>query len=109
MSSHAATSALSTLSYNRDELERPASQLFLHNLTGVLEQAIRSTNAQFEDRDVLQRVDVKLLEASPGDCGWDVFSLAYHVDGPLSVVFSSANMIKYLTSKGRVRYAHVFL
>ena len=64
----------------------------------MLETAVRATNAQFEDKNVLERLDVKLLEASPGDCGWDVFSLAYHVDGPLSVVFSSNSMMKYLTS-----------
>ena len=27
-----------------------------------------------------------ILQISPGDCGWDVFSLDYHVDGPISTV-----------------------
>ena len=27
-----------------------------------------------------------MLELSPGDQGWDVFSLHYHVDGPISTV-----------------------
>ena len=26
------------------------------------------------------------LQVSPGDTGWDVFSLDYHVDGPISTV-----------------------
>jgi len=57
-----------------------------HNLSGVLESAIRATNAQFEDEDILNRLDVRLLEQSPGDNGWDVFSLDYHVDGPIGTV-----------------------
>lgn len=44
------------------ELERPASQLFLHNLTGVLEAARRVTNWDPEDAEALERLDVKLME-----------------------------------------------
>ena len=47
---------------------------------------MRATNAQFEAAEILQRLDVRLLELSPGDKGWDVFSLHYHVDGPISTV-----------------------
>lgn len=83
------------------ELERPASQLFVHNLTGQLESAVRATNAQYESRDVLDRLDVRLLETSPGDCGWDVFSLMYRVDGPLKTVFTPENVLQYLTSMRR--------
>jgi len=36
--------------------------LFLHNLTGILETAIRATNAQYDDADILRRLDVRLLE-----------------------------------------------
>ena len=68
------------------DLSKPATSLYLHNLTGVLESAIRATNAQFEDQDILNRLDVKLLEVSQGDKGWDVFSLHYHVDGPIETV-----------------------
>ena len=74
------------------DLSKPATSLYLHNLTGVLESAIRATNAQFDDQDILTRLDVKLLEASQGDKGWDVFSLHYHVDGPIETVSSQ----KYL-------------
>jgi gamma-tubulin complex component 3 len=70
----------------REDLAKPAGSLYLHNLTGILETAIRATNAQFDDSDILKRLDVRLLEVSPGDTGWDVFSLDYHVDGPISTV-----------------------
>ena len=68
------------------DLSKPASTLYLHNLTGILETAIRATNAQYDSSDALKRLDVRLLDLSPGDQGWDVFSLHYHVDGPIGTV-----------------------
>lgn len=79
-----------------DDLAKPASNLYLHNLTGILETAIRATNAQFDDSDILKRLDVRLLEVSPGDKGWDVFSLEYHVDGPIRTVFTPQCMMSLL-------------
>ncbi|XP_076323570.1 gamma-tubulin complex component 3 homolog isoform X1 [Tachypleus tridentatus] len=79
-----------------EELPKSANMLYLHNLSGILESAIRATNAQFESPDILQRLDVRLLEASVGDSGWDVFSLDYHVDGPIGTVFTPQCMNAYL-------------
>lgn len=104
----------------RPELVRAATTLYQHNLTGILETAVRATNAQFDTPEILKRLDVRLLEVlrrdwvqktkmkrrlmvnfstllcitecgsvvqvSPGDTGWDVFSLDYHVEGPISTV-----------------------
>ena len=70
------------------ELSQPATQLYPHNLAGILETAIRGTNTQFEQQDILERLDVRLLEIQPGDTGWDVFSLDYKVNGPIGVVFA---------------------
>ena len=80
------------------ELDKPATELFKHSLTSSLETAIRATNAQFDDADVLERLDVRLLEWAPGDRGWDVFSLHYHVSGggPLSTVFTNQCVLLYL-------------
>ncbi|KAF2985785.1 hypothetical protein EK904_009369 [Melospiza melodia maxima] len=72
----------------KPELARPATTLYQHNLTGILETAVRATNAQFDNPEILKRLDVRLLEVSPGDTGWDVFSLDYHVDGPIATVMS---------------------
>lgn len=33
---------------------------------------------------------------SPGDTGWDVFSLEYHVSGHIRTVFTSECMMMYL-------------
>ena len=70
----------------REHLAKKADTLFLHNLSGILETAVRATNAQYDDVDILKRLDVRLLEVSPGDIGWDVFSLDYRVDGPIKTV-----------------------
>ncbi|KAF9100965.1 Gamma-tubulin complex component 3 [Mortierella sp. GBA35] len=77
-------------------LSQPANTLFRHNLTGTLETAIRSSNAQYDDPDILRRLDVRLLEISPGDSGWDVFSLDYHVDSPVNTILTPAAMHQYL-------------
>ncbi|KAK3848672.1 MAG: Spc98 family-domain-containing protein [Linnemannia gamsii] len=77
-------------------LSQPANTLFRHNLTGTLETAIRSSNAQYDDPDILRRLDVRLLEISPGDSGWDVFSLDYHVDSPVNTILTPVAMHQYL-------------
>lgn len=46
----------------RPELARPATTLYQHNLTGILETAVRATNAQFDNPEILKRLDVRLLE-----------------------------------------------
>ncbi|KAI9495284.1 Spc98 family-domain-containing protein [Zychaea mexicana] len=77
-------------------LNRPANTLFRHNLTGVLETAIRASNAQYDDPEILNRLDVRLLEVSANDLGWDVFTLDYHLDSPINTVFSPPAMHQYL-------------
>ena len=79
-----------------EELSAPATSLYPHNLAGILETAIRATNAQFEDQEILDRLDVRLLDVQPGDSGWDVFSLDYKVTGPISAVFGRRTLTRYL-------------
>eukprot|EP00929_Paragymnodinium_shiwhaense_P013237 TRINITY_DN121102_c0_g1_i1.p1 TRINITY_DN121102_c0_g1~~TRINITY_DN121102_c0_g1_i1.p1 ORF type:complete len:982 (+),score=147.43 TRINITY_DN121102_c0_g1_i1:403-2946(+) len=77
------------------ELEKDAKELFRHNLIGLVDMAVRMSNAQFAPADTLQRLDVQILEASSGERGWDVFLLDYAVDSPLHVVFTPAAMAQY--------------
>lgn len=35
------------------------------------------------------------LQVSPGDTGWDVFSLDYHVDGPIATVTQTRRVCTY--------------
>lgn len=71
---------------DRPELRKPASEINSHNLTSILDSAIRSTNAQYEDASILRRLDVRLLEQCPGDTGWDIFSMDYNMEGPIGTV-----------------------
>ena len=78
-----------------DELSESAKNIMRHNLIGIVEGAIRVSNAQFDDPEFIGRLDVKLLEASPGDTGWDIFSLNYKVDLPISTLFTGQIMEKF--------------
>lgn len=79
-----------------EELAQVASSIYRHNLVAQLEGAIRASNAQYDDAEFLNRLDVKLLEASPGEIGWDVFTLEYRVETPLNTVFAVDVQEKYL-------------
>ncbi|CAG9335595.1 unnamed protein product [Blepharisma stoltei] len=79
-----------------DTLKEKAEKIYKHNLFSILESAIKSSNAQFHDLEFLNRLDVKFLEVSPGDIGWDVFTLDYKVDPPLNTIFTPQAMEKYL-------------
>ena len=69
-------------------LDAPARNQYRHTLTAQLEHAIRGSNAQYENEDVLRRLDARLVELSQGDVGWDVFTLEYKVDSPVDVVIT---------------------
>ena len=77
------------------ELSKAAENVYRHNLTGVLDTALRGTNAQYLPQDILDRVGVKLYEPSPHDAGWDIFSLDYHVDTPLTAVIHARASARY--------------
>lgn len=78
------------------KLDEPASKQFHHNLVASLEAAVRSSNAQYERKDIISRLDIKLMEPSPGDDGWDIFSLLYHIDTPINAVITDEAAQRYL-------------
>lgn len=79
------------------ELDKPSSECRFHNILSVLECAMRSTNAQFDEPDVTNRLDCRLLDApSPQATGWDIFSLVYKVDGPISTIFTEEKIRDYI-------------
>lgn len=80
---------------DRPHLSRPARVLFRHNLTGILESAIRSSNSQYDDPDILARLDIDLLEHTQNECGWDSFCLNYHTDSPINTVITKSNIRSY--------------
>ncbi|XP_064936089.1 gamma-tubulin complex component 3-like [Musa acuminata AAA Group] len=78
------------------ELSEPANTISSFQLAGLLETAIRASNSQYDDRDILDRLKVKMMDHSDGDRGWDVFSLEYDARVPLDTVFTASVMKKYL-------------
>ncbi|XP_008791865.3 gamma-tubulin complex component 3 [Phoenix dactylifera] len=78
------------------ELSEPANTISSFQLAGLLETAIRASNAQYDDRDILDRLKVKMMEHGDGDRGWDVFSLEYDARVPLDTVFTASVMKRYL-------------
>lgn len=70
----------------RPELDKPASSLYPHNISSILETGIRATSAKIDDLDIYRRLDVRLLAPSENEKGWDVFILDYNVGGPIGTV-----------------------
>lgn len=79
----------------KPELCKDTKEVHRHQLMGIVDMAIRQSNAQFLHADTIARVGVKLLKPSSGEKGWDVFLLEYAIDSPLHVVFTSAAMGQY--------------
>lgn len=69
--------------------------LYRHHLTSDLETAIRGSNAQYDDPDILRRLDARILEYSHGELGWDCFALEYKVEAPLNAVLDAKAMVEY--------------
>ncbi|KAF2458801.1 Spc98 family-domain-containing protein [Lineolata rhizophorae] len=77
-------------------LDRPANTQYRHTLTAQLEHAVRNSNAQHDDPDVLRRLDSRMLELSHGEIGWDVFTLEYKIDAPVDVIVTPYGSKQYL-------------
>ncbi|KAI9632597.1 Spc98 family-domain-containing protein, partial [Dioszegia hungarica] len=76
-------------------LAKPAISLYRHHLTSDLETAIRGSNAQYDDPDILRRLDARILEYAHGELGWDCFALEYKVEAPLNALLDSRAMAEY--------------
>lgn len=77
-------------------LDRPADSQYRHTLTSQLEHAIRHSNAQYDDPEVLRRLDARMLELSVGETGWDCFTLEYKVSPPCDVIITTWANMQYL-------------
>jgi gamma-tubulin complex component 3 len=84
------------------ELSKPAHHVFTEKLRirGILETAIRGSNAQFDPLYVLENLDIQLLEPSPSEEGWDIFSLDYRFPpldegAPLSAIITPHVLDRY--------------
>ena len=83
------------LSEIRNELNKNAANIKQHDIQNKLESAILQSNALYDHQDIKQRLKVKLYVTSFGDIGWNVFSLNYHVDLPINIIFNQNVLKKY--------------
>jgi len=79
----------------QEELQRDAEGLYRHQLLGVVDGAVRQSNAQYCSSETLSCLGVKLLQPSSGECGWDIFMLEYNIESPLHVVLTPIAMEQY--------------
>ena len=78
-----------------DELKKPGNMIYKYMLQSVLEASIDSTNARFNDKECLNKLNIKLLNPRPGEIGWDIFCLEYNISLPLSIIISNKNILDY--------------
>ncbi|EFC50155.1 predicted protein, partial [Naegleria gruberi] len=86
-----------------NDLKKPSNAIFKHDLLGLLESAIRGSNAQFDEQDVLNRLDVALKVEGKSNSntnssdvnGWDVFYLDYKITVPLDTILAKPIMKVY--------------
>ncbi|CEF97652.1 Gamma tubulin complex protein 3 [Ostreococcus tauri] len=77
-------------------LDEPANSLSVFKLSGVLEQAVRSSSVQSDSSEFIDRLRVRLMPHLNEEIGWDVFTLEYVVNQPLTTIFTEHAMSKYL-------------
>ncbi|CAD8126463.1 unnamed protein product [Paramecium sonneborni] len=70
------------------ELNKPAQQCYRHTLLSILESAFKNISQEV-------RLNVKLLEPSQNDTGWEIFCLDYAIDEPLNTIFNQKIMLSY--------------
>lgn len=76
-------------------LDSNAKSIYKHIIVQSLERSIRSTSLKHHDSESISRLDIKLLEASPLDSGWDIFLLDYILSPPLTTIFTSKVLESY--------------
>uniref|UniRef100_A0A1A9W8N5 Gamma-tubulin complex component n=1 Tax=Glossina brevipalpis TaxID=37001 RepID=A0A1A9W8N5_9MUSC len=92
---------------NRSELDKPAKELYSYDLSSIMDAAIRSTNAQYDDPDILNHLDVRLMSPCDGDIGWDILSLQYTLRGPLTTMLEPSMSIYQVLFKPLWRMKHM--
>ncbi|AET41481.1 Spc98p Ecym_8196 [Eremothecium cymbalariae DBVPG len=85
-------------------LMEPVHQLQSYQLTKCLQESVQRSSLRHylnkQDKNtIINKLDARLLESGHGSIGWDVFTLDYLIDPPLSIVLNvnrSGNKKEYL-------------
>lgn len=101
-------------------LDRPATELHRHHLTGILETALRgcgqvqgASRVHALQDEVMNCVDARMLEAGHGETGWELFTLEYRLTGPLKAVlldqYSSRAYLRIFNFLWRIKWVSASL
>eukprot|EP00923_Selenidium_pygospionis_P013127 GHVN01022688.1.p1 GENE.GHVN01022688.1~~GHVN01022688.1.p1 ORF type:complete len:685 (-),score=75.87 GHVN01022688.1:1042-3096(-) len=77
-----------------EHLSRPTGVFFRNDIVGLLETAIHTSSAGHEEKDIIGRLDVRLMEVD-GGTGWESMCLRYQLLFPLDVIISERGVQKY--------------
>ncbi|XP_037719344.1 gamma-tubulin complex component 3-like [Drosophila subpulchrella] len=91
----------------KDDLERNGADIYANDLSSMLDAALRCTNAQYEDPDILNHLDIIVQRPFAGDIGWDIISLKYVVHGPLATMLEPTMPTYKLLFKPLWRMKHM--
>ncbi|GMH41519.1 hypothetical protein BSKO_09429 [Bryopsis sp. KO-2023] len=86
----------SLMDFIKPELDKDSVKVSEIQLAGHLRAAIHASSAKYDDDEVLDRLHARKSKGFGLQRGWDVFSLEYRVNQPLSTVFTPKNMSSYL-------------
>jgi len=81
----------------KPELDKEMSKVSEVVVMGCIRAAMHSSNAMYDDEDVLERLCMKRMGTFTTQSGWDVFALDYRIDAssPLSTVIPPTTMTEY--------------
>ncbi|KAH3681066.1 hypothetical protein WICPIJ_007980 [Wickerhamomyces pijperi] len=79
----------------KDILDEPSGSLSGGELSSLLRDSIESASSrkyiQANDDYVLNHLDARILNLKHGNIGWDVFTLDFRIDPPLSSILNNEN------------------
>ncbi|CAL5229384.1 g12698 [Coccomyxa viridis] len=70
------------------DLGKDVADISVYSLNSALDTAARASSAQYDDPDVIARLQIRLEESVGTETGWEVFGIKYTVHEPLSTVLN---------------------
>ncbi|KAL3232470.1 Spindle pole body component SPC98 [Nakaseomyces bracarensis] len=76
-----------------EALNAPAETLTNYGLTGILQESVQQSSLRnringYDNNFVINKLDARVLDLGHGSNGWDVFTLDYLIDQPLSLIIN---------------------
>ncbi|ODV85027.1 hypothetical protein CANARDRAFT_28747 [[Candida] arabinofermentans NRRL YB-2248] len=69
-------------------LHESSATLSSHSLMRVLQDSVENSSVKDYPKDVIDRLDARLLEMGHGNIGWEVFTLDFQIKHPINMVLN---------------------